>query len=99
MYDYAGHELVFHAGAVQGYRGMMALLPERDLGIAILWNSESSLPTGLLPSILDSAVGLPAQRWLDVAPFDEGLFAGRNATPNERDEAGTDQSAATAAPR
>jgi beta-lactamase class C len=57
VYDYAGHQVVFHAGAVQGYRGMVALLPERDLGIAILWNSESSLPSGLLPTIMDRAIG------------------------------------------
>ena len=66
VFDYAGEEVVFHAGAVQGYRGLTALLPGRDLGIAILWNSESSLPSGLLPTIIDRAIGLPAERWLDV---------------------------------
>ena len=80
VYDYAGHRLVFHAGAVQGYRGMVALLPERDLGVAILWNSESALPSGLLPTILDRAIGLPAQRWLDVDPSFETLYA-NGATP------------------
>lgn len=66
VFDYSGHQVVFHAGAVQGYRGLVALLPERDLGIAIMWNGESSLPTGLLPTMLDRAIGLPTQRWLDV---------------------------------
>lgn len=66
VYDYAGHRVVFHGGAVQGYRGALALMPERGLGVAILWNSESSLPTGLLPTILDSAIGLPYHAWLDV---------------------------------
>ncbi len=66
VFDYSGHPVVFHAGAVQGYRGLVALLPERDLGIAILWNGESSVPSGLMPTILDHAIGLPAQRWLDV---------------------------------
>lgn len=66
VYDYAGHRVVFHAGAVQGYRGLMALMPDRDLGVVVLWNGESSLPTGLLPTILDSAIGLSPQRWLDV---------------------------------
>jgi beta-lactamase class C len=33
----------------------------------LLWNSESALPSGLLPTILDSALGLAdGQRWLDV---------------------------------
>lgn len=95
VYDYAGHRVVFHGGAVQGYRGAVALMPERDLGIAILWNSESSLPTGLLPTILDSAIGLPYHAWLDL--------------PQERDDAetmyagqapasGLDASTSTAAP-
>ncbi|MFP3786675.1 serine hydrolase, partial [Burkholderia sp. SIMBA_024] len=66
VFDYSGHQVVFHAGAVQGYRGLVALVPERDLGVAILWNSESGLPSGLLPTILDRAMGLPAQRWLDI---------------------------------
>lgn len=70
VYDYAGHRVVFHAGAVQGYRGLMAMMPERDLGIVVLWNGESSLPTGLMPTILDSAIGLAPQQWLDV-DFDE----------------------------
>lgn len=75
IYDYAGHRLVFHGGAVQGYRALMALLPERDLGVVILWNSNSALPSGLLPTILDRAIGLPPQQWLDVDPRIESMFA------------------------
>ncbi|MBP6749696.1 MAG: beta-lactamase family protein, partial [Xanthomonadaceae bacterium] len=66
VYDYAGHRLVFHGGAVQGYRGVAALLPERDLGVVVLWNSGSSAPSGLLPTILDRAIGISPQRWLDI---------------------------------
>ncbi|WP_132986460.1 serine hydrolase domain-containing protein [Luteimonas terricola] len=77
VYEYAGHRVVFHAGAVQGYRGLMALMPERDLGVVVLWNGESSLPTGLLPTILDSAIGLGPRQWLDVdlEEVDELLLA------------------------
>jgi beta-lactamase class C len=84
VFDYAGEEMVFHAGAVQGYRGVTALLPGRDLGVAILWNSESALPSGLLPTILDRAIGVAAQRWVDVdTDFgDDNLMAGdRPAQP------------------
>ncbi|MBA3485818.1 MAG: beta-lactamase family protein [Lysobacter sp.] len=66
VYDYSGHRLVYHAGAVQGYRGMIAMLPDQDIGIAVMWNGESALPSGLLPTIIDSAIGLPAHAWLDV---------------------------------
>ena len=95
-YDYAGHQVVFHGGAVQGYRGAMALLPEQDLGVVILWNSESALPSGLLPTILDSALGLQGGQWLDDDTLDasEGLlYAERNGVPT-----GTSASASKASP-
>ncbi|MGY1458918.1 MULTISPECIES: serine hydrolase domain-containing protein [unclassified Luteimonas] len=113
VYEYAGHRVVFHAGAVQGYRGLMALMPERDLGVVVLWNGESSLPTGLLPTILDSAIGLGQRQWLDVdlEEVDELLLAnaadhdGQHAPPSPRADrphpgpAGSSAAASTAEPR
>lgn len=95
-YNYSGHQVVFHGGAVQGYRGAMALVPEQDLGVVILWNSESALPGGLLPTILDNALGMSGGEWLDDETIDESenvLYAGRNANP-----AGTQASASKASP-
>ena len=68
IYDYSGHTLLYHGGAVQGYRAAMAFLPDRDLGIVLLWNSESGVPSGLLPTTLDRALGLPARDWLAPQP-------------------------------
>ena len=68
IYDYAGHTLVFHGGAVQGYRAVAAFLPDRDIGVVILWNSESAMPNGLLPTTLDRALGLPHREWLAPEP-------------------------------
>ena len=69
VYDYAGHRVVFHGGAVQGYRGLMAMMPERDLGIVVLWNSESNMPWGLMPMAMDRALKLPRRDWLSpLAP-------------------------------
>ncbi|WP_037060505.1 serine hydrolase domain-containing protein [Pseudoxanthomonas suwonensis] len=102
VFDYAGEELVFHAGAVQGYRGMTAMLPGRDLGIAILWNSESSLPSGLLPTILDRALGLPPERWLDVdVEFgaDNLMVERSNEQPEAPAQRGSSGTTATASPR
>ena len=98
VYDYAGNRLVFHGGAVQGYRGVIAMLPDRDFGIALMWNGESSLPTGLLPTMLDRALGLPAQRWLDVDFDDPSLFADDTA-PLQPIPAGSTLTKSTAAPR
>ena len=66
VFDYAGHTLLFHGGAVQGYRGLIGILPDRGIGIVVLWNSESSAPTGLLPSLMDRALGLPREDWVGV---------------------------------
>lgn len=94
VYDYAGHRVVFHGGAVQGYRGAIALVPERDIGVAIMWNSGSSLPGGLLPTILDSAIGLPYHAWLDLP--DEPLGPERMYTGEPA--RGVEASTSTAAP-
>ena len=97
VFDYAGHQVVFHGGAVQGYRTAMAMLPDRDLGIAILWNSESALPSGLLPTVLDRALGISGGQWLDedVLPDEstQTLYAGKPVNG-----AGADASAAQASP-
>ena len=63
IFDYAGHELVFHAGAVQGYRAMLGMLPDKKFGMAVLWNSESSAPGGMLAVALDRVLGLPSRDW------------------------------------
>ncbi len=66
IFNYAGHTLVFHGGAVQGYRSEIAFLPDRDIGAVLLWNSESAVPSGLMPTVLDRALGLPEQDWLGL---------------------------------
>jgi len=66
IYDYAGEKLVFHGGAVQGYRTVIAFLPERGFGIAVLANCECRLPGGLIPTALDSVLALPRKDWLQL---------------------------------
>ncbi len=63
IYEYAGTTLVFHAGAVQGYRAMIAFLPKYRFGAVMLWNCESSTPSGLMPMLLDRYLGLPEVNW------------------------------------
>ena len=96
VYNYSGRPRVYHAGAVQGYRGMIAMLPDQDLGIAVLWNGESSVPTGLLPTMIDRAVGIPssATAWLDIDFNQHAWYA-----ENGRNAPGSSAAEATAAPR
>jgi beta-lactamase class C len=68
VYEYAGETLVFHAGAVQGYRAMIGFLPQRRFGLVMLWNCESAAPGGLLPMLFDRYLGLPSIDWAGVGP-------------------------------
>ena len=67
VYEYSGTRMVFHAGAVQGYRAMLGFLPEHDFGFALLWNCDSSVPAGLAPTLLDGFLGLPARDWVQLS--------------------------------
>ncbi len=69
VFDYSGHDMVFHAGAVQGYRAMLGMLPGEDFGIAVLWNGEGGVPAGLYPTMMDQRLGLPATDWLQLSKF------------------------------
>lgn len=67
--NYSGRTMIFHGGAVRGYRGLIAFLPDQDLGIVVLWNSESATPSSLMPTFFDSALGLPSRNWLGLEDF------------------------------
>ena len=66
VFDYKGSKLIFHGGAVRGYRSLVAFLPEQDTGIAVLWNSESSAPSAFLPAWMDLALGIEGSDWLGL---------------------------------
>lgn len=66
IFDYSGHTLIYHAGAVQGYRAVIGLLPEQDFGMVVVWNSESVVPGALLATALDQYLKLPTRDWLQL---------------------------------
>lgn len=66
IYNYAGQRLIYHGGAVQGYRAVLGMLPDSGFGMVVLWNSESVVPGGLLPTALDQYLKLPEQDWLQL---------------------------------
>jgi beta-lactamase class C len=78
VFDYAGETLVFHAGAVQGYRAMIGFFPKYRFGAVMLWNCESALPMGLMPMLFDRYLGLPQVDWagLETAPHRVRMASG-----------------------
>ena len=79
IYDYAGQTLVFHAGAVQGYRAMIAFLPRYRFGAVMLWNCESAAPSGLMPMLIDRYLGLPEVNWAGIDNNENEDLAGGGA--------------------
>ena len=66
-YTYAGHALVGHRGAVDGYRSLILFDPAANAGIVMLWNSNYGKATGLQLEFFDLLYGLPATDWLELA--------------------------------
>jgi beta-lactamase class C len=82
IYDYAGQTLIFHAGAVQGYRAMIAFLPKYRFGAVMLWNCESAAPSGLMPMLMDRYLGLPEVNWAGIDKSDTEDLAGGSGNGN-----------------
>ncbi|OOG37389.1 serine hydrolase domain-containing protein [Rhodanobacter sp. C05] len=66
VYQYAGETLIFHAGAVAGYRTMIGFFPKYHAGVVTLWNSTGPTPSGLMPMVFDSLLGLPHVDWAGI---------------------------------
>ena len=63
-YDYDGHDVVGHRGAVEGYRASVLFDPELKTGVALLWNSSTGRPNGLQLEIFDQVYGLQKRDWM-----------------------------------
>ena len=64
IYDYAGHRVIGHRGAVQGYRSLVLFDPDKRSGVAVMWNSDNGRPVGLQLEVMDQLYGLPKRDWL-----------------------------------
>jgi CubicO group peptidase (beta-lactamase class C family) len=75
--DYRGHRVITHNGATLGFRAIIMLLPEKNVGFALAMNSEDGpFLAGLQFELLDHYLGLPKRDWPKA--FAE-FIAGRNA--------------------
>ena len=62
--DYRGQRVITHTGGLPGYVSIVTLLPERNLGVAVLTNAESTNAFSALTwQIVDNDLGAPATDW------------------------------------
>ncbi|MET0645348.1 MAG: serine hydrolase [Pyrinomonadaceae bacterium] len=80
--DYRGRKVVTHSGGLDGMTSRVALLPEENLGVVILTNSETPLQAFLYYKVFDVFTGAPARDW-------SADYMARVKAARERDEAET----------
>ena len=62
--DYRGTLLLSHAGAIDGFRAQLILLPREKIGIALLCNlHQSRINLALGNNLIDLFLGLPKKDW------------------------------------
>ena len=62
--DYRGARMIWHGGAVFGFKTAIVFLPEKNVGFAITINSEDGeLVRGLMYELMDHYLGLPSEDW------------------------------------
>ena len=62
--DYRGRKVVNHTGGLSGYVSRVFMVPELELGIAVLTNQESSdAYNSVIYTVVDKALGAPPTDW------------------------------------
>jgi len=61
--DYHGRKVVSHGGGLDGMISRVAMMPEENLGVVILTNSETALSTILSNKVFDVFLGVPNRDW------------------------------------
>lgn len=61
--DYQGRKVVSHGGGMTGMISQTALMPEENLGVVILTNSETGLPGWMVSKVFDVFLGVPKRDW------------------------------------
>jgi hypothetical protein len=61
--DYHGRKLISHGGGLDGMISQTVLVPEENLGIVVLSNSETSLPVAITNKVVDVLLNAPKRDW------------------------------------
>lgn len=61
--DYHGRKVVSHGGGLDGMISQVAMMPEENLGVIVLSNSDASLPSIMVNKVFDTFLGVPKRDW------------------------------------
>jgi CubicO group peptidase (beta-lactamase class C family) len=77
--DYRGRKIVNHTGGLTGYVSRVLMVPELELGVAVLTNQESGEAyNSVIYAVVDQAMGAPPTDW--VSSYLKVRDRGRKAT-------------------
>ena len=65
-FNYGGHNLVGHSGAVDGFRATMIFEPSTQTGVVVMWNSNWGRPFRIPFAVFDSYYKQTNTNWLDL---------------------------------
>jgi hypothetical protein len=88
IWDYRGHGLHSHGGAIDGFRSTLALAPRRNVGVVVLVNgAPTEAHTAIRNTVLDRLLGLEPKDWntLLKTQFEKALAEGKEQE-RKRDE-------------
>lgn len=71
-FDYDGHHLVGHSGAVDGYRATLIFEPATRTGVVAMWNSNWGTPFRIPFAVFDSYHKRADSRWLELKDMPTG---------------------------
>jgi CubicO group peptidase (beta-lactamase class C family) len=84
VHDYRGRHVVAHAGAIDGFRVQLTLLPKEGLGIVVLANlHHTRMNLALSNALMDQLLGLPRKNW-NAYLQEQLLKEDENAAERER---------------
>jgi beta-lactamase class C len=66
-FTYAGHRLVGHSGAVDGFRATLMFEPTTRNGVVAMWNSNWGTPFRIPFAVFDSYDKRPDSPWMDLS--------------------------------
>ncbi len=61
--DYRGHRIVEHGGNIDGFSALVSLLPDKNIGVAVISNSLNFVTHVIVREISDRLLGLEKQDW------------------------------------
>lgn len=61
--DYQGRKVASHGGGLDGMISQVAMMPEENLGLVVLTNSETPLSTVLVNKVFDTMLGVARRDW------------------------------------